>query len=285
MSTFTKVMIVVLTLSSFFLCGAVITYVGSAENAKAKINDLQSEKQALVAKNNTDAKLFNEKIVQTDIEIQQLKNQLAIAETDKNEMMIDLKNAQRTAIKWQDRVNSWSGVVKSFEQTIGDMQKSLIATRDQLSNEQSKGVKLSTQLNEMTVALDQHIVMLESLKAEKRRLLEQKTMLDEQIKALGSGKTIEPCEAVTPLKAMAEPVGIAPSASIQGIVSEVSNNIVALSIGTSDGVKKGMKLHVTRGDSFICDLMITDVDTNKCAGIIELKNGMPRMGDTASTEL
>ena len=46
-----------------------------------------------------------------------------------------------------------------------------------------------------------------------------------------------------------------------------------------------MKFHVTRGDRFICDLLVTDVDVNKAAAIIELKNASPKIGDTASTEL
>ena len=46
-----------------------------------------------------------------------------------------------------------------------------------------------------------------------------------------------------------------------------------------------MVFHVTRGDEFICDVIVTDVDTNKAAGVLELKLGQPKIGDTVSTKL
>ena len=46
-----------------------------------------------------------------------------------------------------------------------------------------------------------------------------------------------------------------------------------------------MKFHVTRGTTFICDIVITDVDTDIAAGVIELKSSAPRRGDTVSNVL
>ena len=56
-------------------------------------------------------------------------------------------------------------------------------------------------------------------------------------------------------------------------------------IGSADGVKDGMKFHVTRGDNFICDILIIDVDTDKAVGVLELVQQPPKIGDTASTNL
>jgi hypothetical protein len=61
--------------------------------------------------------------------------------------------------------------------------------------------------------------------------------------------------------------------------------MATLSLGTADGVKKDMVFHVTRGDTFVCDIVITSIDVNKCAGVVELKQREPKVGDTASTKL
>ena len=46
MSTLTKVLIVLLTIASIFLCGIVVTYVSNAENYRQRFNDLRDDKLA-----------------------------------------------------------------------------------------------------------------------------------------------------------------------------------------------------------------------------------------------
>ncbi len=279
MSAFTKILTVLLSLASIFLCGAVVSYVASTNNVKAKYDQLDSDYKVLQSSKNVATSRANEIQAEADNQVSKLKEKLAELEVQKNSMMVELTNAQNTAVKWQDRVNSWAGVVKSFEQTISDMEKSLSATRTMLSEQQIKNIELSSKLNEMTTSLDEHIVMLNSLKSEKRRLQEQLASLEQQVN--GSAAT-----AVTQLKDKAMPA-TAPAAymPITGLVTEVGANLVSVSVGSSDGVSEGMKFHVTRGTTFICDIVITDVDTNISVGVIELKKAEPKSGDTVSTKL
>ena len=65
----------------------------------------------------------------------------------------------------------------------------------------------------------------------------------------------------------------------------VSESLVHLSIGSADGVRENMLLHVTRGDEFLCDVMVTNVDINQSAGVLQLVKQRPQVGDTASTQL
>jgi hypothetical protein len=46
-----------------------------------------------------------------------------------------------------------------------------------------------------------------------------------------------------------------------------------------------MKFHVTRGDKFICDILIIDTDAEEAVGAMELVQEQPRAGDTVSTNL
>jgi hypothetical protein len=46
-----------------------------------------------------------------------------------------------------------------------------------------------------------------------------------------------------------------------------------------------MRFHVTRGDQFICDIVILDVQPEKAAGWLELIQDEPKAGDSISTNL
>lgn len=72
---------------------------------------------------------------------------------------------------------------------------------------------------------------------------------------------------------------------INGLVSELDGSLATLSVGTADGVEKGMVFHITRGSEFLCDVVVTDVDVNKCAGTLEMIQQRPKIGDTAATKL
>jgi hypothetical protein len=61
--------------------------------------------------------------------------------------------------------------------------------------------------------------------------------------------------------------------------------MAGISIGSADGVKEGMRFHVTRGDEFICDILIIDVDAEEAVGVLEYVQQNPRVGDNVSTNL
>ena len=76
-------------------------------------------------------------------------------------------------------------------------------------------------------------------------------------------------------------------AALEGNVRAVNmqKSLVEISIGAANGVKKNMVFHVTRGDKFICDLRIFEVDNDKAVGIPELVQEPPQAGDIISTNL
>jgi len=61
--------------------------------------------------------------------------------------------------------------------------------------------------------------------------------------------------------------------------------MASVSVGKNEGVKEGMKLHVTRGDEFICDIQIIDVEAGEAIGILELVQKQPQVGDIVTTNL
>jgi hypothetical protein len=150
-------------------------------------------------------------------------------------------------------------------------------------------IKMSKQLEETSMALTEKTAIAESLEAEKKRLTEQKADLQTRYdKLLQGGGRVAASMPVTAEKSnvtAAQPVSSTSALKAQVVEVDSKNTMATISIGSADGVKDGMKFHVTRGDNFICDILIIDVDTDKAVGVLELVQQAPKIGDTASTNL
>jgi cell shape-determining protein MreC len=172
-----------------------------------------------------------------------------------------------------------------FEQSVSSMIDSLKLTRDQLENSRSDNIKIQKELDQKTASLYEKLVELQRLEAERRRILEQKTDLEKNITQLTGSTATQPSSAVTQVPGNAQPTPVVAASAINGLISEINESLVTLSVGTADGVEKGMVFHITRGSEFLCDVVVTDVDVNKCAGTLEMIQQRPKVGDTAATKL
>jgi hypothetical protein len=247
-----------------------VVFVGNANNYKQMYEDQKLLSTTLQADLTTKDEQYNVQVKKCAELEQQLQRELQTLEAD--------KNAQADA-------DSWKGVMTGFEQSVRNLQASLDQTQGQLDQARSQGVKDQKELNQITADLYEKIVQLQSLEAERRRLLEQKKELEKQV-ATGGFAAKEVTPVTLQQNRMASPATIAPAGTdIKGLVVEVQQNLITLSVGSADGVKENMVFHITRGDSFLCDVVITNVDINRCAGVLDLVQQAPQVGDTASTQL
>ena len=74
---------------------------------------------------------------------------------------------------------------------------------------------------------------------------------------------------------------------LKGLITvvDLKNSMASISLGEADGVAEGMRFHVTRGDEFICDILIIDTDTEQAVGVLELIQQQPKVGDSVTTRL
>ena len=263
----------------------IIVFVGMSDNYKDMYqteNGLRKIAEADVA---TTKNLYSEQMTKSSELKAKLLADIESLERENNGLAADKQKYERLAQQYQNQADSWKGVMAGFEQSVRNLQASLDQTQSQLDDARFQGIKDQKELNQITADLYEKIVQLQGLEAERRRLLEQKTALEDR---LGSASTLTiPMEVapVTQRNESASPTPLVSSADIKGLVVGLSNSMVQLSVGTADGVKKNMVFHVTRGDRFLCDVVVTDVDINKCAGVLELVQQRPQVGDTASTQL
>lgn len=290
MSTLTKILIVLLTLSSIFLCGIVVTYVANADNYRQKYNNLRADKDSLSKKVKNLTKQVNEKIEQKKLLEDKLSSEIASLKVEIGKLQADLDNAEREKAVLLQKVNNWTSIVQDFRETNDDQGRLLEETLDQLKKVQAEQIKDRKELNETTAALVEKMAIVETLEARAKRLIEEKTELQNRLDRFLQplGKVAAVPVPITPEKAVARPA--APAAediALQGLVTAVDlkNSMASISIGTADGVKEGMKFHVIRGDEFICDILIIDIDAEEAVGILELVQKQPKVGDNVSTNL
>jgi peptidoglycan hydrolase CwlO-like protein len=290
LSALTKILIVLLTLSSIFLCGIVVTYVANADNYRQKYDNLRSDKDSLSKKVEALTKQVNESLEQKKEMENKLSSEITSLKAEKGELQTNLDNAEREKAVLLQKVNSWTSITQDFYQTTDKQGQLLKNTLEELNKAQAEQISQRKELNETSAALVEKMAIIETLQTENNRLTEEKTELQNRLDKFLQpiGKTAAEAAPVTPKKEAAQPaVTEARDIALQGLVTAVDlkNSMATISIGTADGVKEGMKFHVTRGNEFLCDILIIDVEAEKAVGTLEVIQQQPQIGDTVSTNL
>ena len=290
MSLLAKILIVLLTISSIFLCGIVVTYVANADNYKQKNEILMTDLAATKEREKSAKRQLNENIAKTDRQAKGLKDEIASLKIEISKVKNDLKDAEREKASLLQKVDSWTSITKDFYQTTDKQGQLLKNTLEELNRVQAGQIKQKKELDEISAELLEKVVIIETLEREKKRLLEQKTELQNRLNQflLSSGKVATEVGPVTLEKDVVKLVGVpVRDIDLKGLVTAVDlkNSMASISISAADGVKEGMIFHVTRGDEFICDILILDIDAEKAVGVLQLvqQGQQPKIGDNVST--
>ena len=293
MSTLTKVLIVLLTVASIFLCGIVVTYVANADNYKEKFDNLNSRYQA-AKKNEDNAKTqLNETIEEKDRDAAKLGQQIASLEEQISKLDIALKTAEGERDDANRKVNNWAAIVMDFSKTMENYEKLVKNALAERDLKEAELIKQDKELKDTTAALMENMAIVKQLQDESKRLLEEKTELQNKLdqylrqfgKAIGEPMPVTTIQEAVSLAAPTRDI------DLHGSITEVDlkNLLAEISIGTADGVKEGMRFHLTRDDKFICDVVILDVWPERAVGWIELlqdqPQNQPQINDKVSTNL
>lgn len=279
-----------LTVSSIFLCGIVVTYVANADNFKQKYDQIKSSKDSLSRKLAARDKQAEEANTQKKQFEDRLNSDITSIRAKLNGTEAKLKNAEREKASLLQKVNSWASITKDFTKTNDKQGLLLKNTLEDLNRVKAEQIVERKELNETTAVLVEKMAIIETLQAQNNRLLEEKAELENKLDRFLQpiGKTPARFVPVTPERGparMAKPT--VRDIGLKGLVTAVDlkNYMASISLGTADGVKIGMKFHVTRGDEFLCDILIIDVDTEQAVGVLELLQQAPKIGDNVSTNL
>ena len=291
MSTLTKILIVLLTVSSIFLCGIVVTWVANADSYKQKYDSQIARIGSLTEELGSLKKQLNRKIEEKSAQKAKLSNEIATLKVKSSELLTQLTTVEAEKSLLLQKVNNWTSVVEAFSQTADNKELLLKDTLGELNRLKQQQIQLKKELDETTAFLEEKMVIIASLQKDKRQLLEEKTDLQRKLDRLllPTGRAAPPAAPVTTRRERAKPAAPIQTKDINllGLVTSVDlkNSMAGISIGAADGVMKNMRFHVTRGDEFICDIIITEVDTEEAVGVLDLVVQQPRVGDNAATNL
>jgi myosin heavy subunit len=292
LSTLTKILVVLLTLSSIFLCGIVVTYVANADDYRQKYDGLKTDKDSLSKKVDDLTKQVNENLEQKKQIENKLSTEITSLKTEKGALQTNFDNAEREKAALLQQVNKWTSITNDFYETNDKQGQLLKNTLEELNKVQTEQVSQRKELDETTKALEEKMAIIETLQAENKRIQEERAELQNRLDKFLQpiGKTAAAAMPVTPRKEAAQPATTETEIrdiALQGLVTAVDlkNAMATISIGTADGVKEGMRFHVTRSNNFLCDILIVDADTKEAVGALELVQQQPNVGDTVSTNL
>jgi septal ring factor EnvC (AmiA/AmiB activator) len=301
LSTLTKVLIVLVTLFSIFLCGIVTMYVASADNFRAEADRLRRDEQtAREARRGALAELEQGKqtfeTLKADLDKQ--INALTIARTD---LQTQLDTIKRENSQLVQKLADMAAVVETANGTMAKLRDQAAAAEEEVKVLRADQTNRNKELQETTRALMERMAVIADMEKKNRQLIEEKQGLETQLSQVLQqyGKAPVRPPIVTAQQTTAQPIQRTPVQPVQAAPSptkdiglnarvtqvDMKNRLASISIGAAAGVREQMKFHVTRGDRFICDIVIFDVDPEKAIGFLDLVQTEPQVGDLVTTNL
>ncbi len=151
--------------------------------------------------------------------------------------------------------------------------------RDQLETRnidlERRSVDLNDRVNELT---SQVMVLVE----QKRQYEQQINILRRTNEKLSMGAGVAPLGFERPEGAAmtgVRPMTPVAASAIRGRILEVSGDLVMVSVGSADGVKRDMLFVIHRDGEYVGDLEITVVDPNQSAGRVVRSTTSPSVDD------
>jgi len=299
LSTLTKVLIVLLTVFSIFLCGIVVTYVANANNEKDTAKTLQQNLRSARASQAAAEEELKEAKAATEALKAELNAQITDLDTKNKELV-----AQIDDVKRQNNVlmgeNQQQRATATQANELATKQTELFrAAQAQVASLQADQANRKKELDETNQMRLERMAVISELEAKVRRLTEEnqdvEAKLNQYLQQYGR------IAAKTPTTVAPRPTGVQPvqPAAVAAIPSrtialngqvtavDIKNKLAEISIGAAAGVRQEMKFHITRGDRWVADMLILEVGPDKAVGILEtVQQGLePRAGDIVATNL
>lgn len=294
MSTLTKVLIVLLTIFSIFLCGIVVTYVANADNYRKTATDLKrSSDSAQRLREAADADLaaakeaFQKKEADLNGEIAKLKADV----TDLSARVETIRTEKAQAE--QDKAEQIAKAAVDAE-LARNTTKLHMDDQDVIKKLEAEQTDLKKDIEELNVALMEKMTLLAQLEEKNRQLIEANQEISNRLAQDLQRVGLRPAtpKVATPETGIAAPATIVPvrDIALKGKVSaiDLQRNVAAISIGSASGVRTNMTFHVVRGTQYICDIVIQSTDPDRAVGqltFLDRNRAEPQVGDAISTNL
>ncbi len=295
MSTLTKVLIVLLTVFSIFLCGIVVTYVANAENQRERADGLQRNIQAAKSREADAQQQLEEEKKKAQDEKAKLNEQILAFDTQIQNLQGELDRTKREKDQLVQQVTGMAATVETTAAAAKQQTTLFEAEHQKVATLEADHANRGKELDETNQMLLEKMALIADLEAKVRQLTESyqeaEGRLNQYLQQYGR-ITTKPATTVAP-RATVQPMALTPTQtrtiSLNGQVTAVNmaNKLAEISIGAAAGVRPEMKFHVIRGDRVVADVLILETWPDKAVGnVVILQQGLePRAGDRVATNL
>ena len=285
MTTTTKIFVILVCLFAFIFTPMAVLFASRVENyralyenyrdAAATANAAAANAKALAQAEKANSLKMLEaeraRVLERDQQIAELQRKL-----DEVTAQRDAMARSRDMLETQASVLTAEVAVKSkHNQELAEAKEKALAREREL---QATNAWLTDQLQLRRAEVD---VLKQQLNQRQQELVSFREENDQLRKQLNLGKA-EPLTAVPSGNIES---GSAPARSpITGKVTQVRGNLASIDVGESSGVRPGMRMVVTRGASYIADIVVRDVNPSEAVGEITTSKGQLRQGDLVIDE-
>jgi len=282
LSIFTKIFVVLVMVLSVLLAALVVPFVVNTDNYREKWQNVQS--QLNVQKYNAadrEADLAQD-IQKKNEMIKTYEDQVARLQAEVNNRDTQIQNLQAQVISLQNANSDVRGQLARLSTGLEQATQINEMLQSEVKNRREKMLTLQTQNIELTESLRDRTTQVDTLVRQVRLLKEQQEDLATQNERLST--TVASLQQYADkaedlpgkLKSKLD-TGVRPPVTIRGVVTDVKqigdDQFVALNVGANDKVAEGMKFMIHRGDQYLGDVVVTQVDLNTSAGRVTLKKG------------
>ena len=273
MSPLTKLFVVLLVIVSMLNAAAIVVFVNKAQPLQPQLDaaNQQLAAERMQSASNLAAKQKAEDQYNSESQQHQKDNTNSAAtvgavQSQLNEARVTIARLQADNTNMQGSLNTANNNVQLTTSTANKLQ-------DQVTQLRTSNDSLVKQNEEFGRRNAELTSTLESLQARQEETQEQLAESKENMQKL-SGALKE--RGYDPDQILSAPVANGVGApSIEGVVREKSvingNTFVTISVGSADGVAKGMRFYVVDGPDFLGIVTIDTVDTDNSIGRLEGK--------------
>jgi len=288
LSTLTKVLIVLQVVISIFLCGIVVTYVANADDYKERYTRANSSLSSARRVADQAEKERDDYKAQKDAEMAKTVADLTRLQSEIDSLKTNLEAAARQNSDLTNKLARMASTVEASNLTALGQNKQFDKAHADRNTLDLANISLTKDLKETNDLVIEKMALISTQDEKLKRLLEEKSELQNQLEQFMRqyGKTLPTPRPATVVSSKARPAfRKAPGIGLKGLITDldVQNHLAEISVGSAHGVREEDKFFVTRGDQFVCNILVLDVDSDKSVGVLDLVQLTPRVGDKIST--
>ena len=284
MSMLTKVFVVLLSVFSIAFTSMAVAFVARTANwretaekykehaqvADTNLRHAHAAHAAEIATLRDDSRELQRRIGDLEVQLQGARTEVA-------QVRADLAQAQSEKSSVEAINRGLLAQLQVADTARSEYQRQRNSIEQRNIELERRGVDLNDRVNELTAQL---AVLLEQKRQYEQQiniLRTENQKLSQAHGAAGRPITFESPEgAATPGVTAITPVS---ASAIRGRVQEVEGELITLTVGSADGVRKDMVFVIHRNGNYVGDVKISAVEPNRAAGRLVRSAGTPSVND------